>query len=161
MTAPDQTDAPRWIGRPGVARAVRLSVYLVPFIASIVGAAVLSSIIPAASSWPIAVVRLAVIAACSTVVLFAVDRLTRKLLPLAALLDLTLVFPDEAPSRFKVALRSGGTKELSQRLVEYRELGDVEPARAAEVLLGLVAELSRHDRLTREGTPSECVPIRR
>ena len=102
-----------------------------------------------------AVIRLLVIAIISTVVLFGVDRVTRKALPLAVLLDLTLVFPDEAPSRFRVALRSGGTKTLEQRIEDYRAIGDDQPAQAAEHLLELVAALSRHDRRTR-GTASEC-----
>src|SRR6478736_9343974 len=34
----------------------------------------------------------------ATLVLLGVDRVTRRLLPLAALLKLSLVFPDEAPS---------------------------------------------------------------
>jgi putative nucleotidyltransferase with HDIG domain len=149
MTPVEQGDARRWTGRPWVARLLRIAVYVVPFLASVAGAIALSAVIPPATSWPIAVVRLVVIAVFSTIVLWAVDRGTRRLLPLAALLDLTLVFPDEAPSRFKVALRSGGTKELERRLEEYRHVGADEPARAAELLLGLVAELSRHDRLTR------------
>jgi hypothetical protein len=71
------------------------------------------------------------------------------MLPLAALLSLTLVFPDEAPSRFKIAMRSGGTAELRRRLDEYRRTGADEPAIAASRLLELVADLSVHDRLTR------------
>ena len=59
------------------------------------------------------------------------------------------MFPDEAPSRFKVALRSGSTTEIERTLAEYRQIGADEPARAAERLLELVAALSRHDRLTR------------
>jgi putative nucleotidyltransferase with HDIG domain len=128
---------------------VRVSVYVVPFVASVLAAVLLSAIVPPAVTWPIAVIRLIAIAACSTVVLYAVDKATRKALPLAVLLDLTLVFPDEAPSRFRVALRSGGPRTLEQRLEEYRALGDEEPARAAEELLELVAALSRHDRRTR------------
>ena len=139
----------RWIGRPWVARFVRVLVYVVPFAASILAAFVLSAMIPPAATWPIAIVRLIVIAICSTIVLYGVDKATRKALPLAVLLDLTLVFPDEAPSRLKVALRSGGTRPVEQRLEDYRALGQDEPAEAAEQLLELVAELSRHDRRTR------------
>ena len=106
-------------------------------------------LIPVAHSWPVAAVRLIAIAVGSTVVLFGADRLTRRMLPLAALLGLTLVFPDEAPSRFKIAMRSGGTVELQRRLEQYRRIGADEPALAAQRLLELVADLSQHDRLTR------------
>lgn len=40
--------------------------------------------------------------------------LTRRLLPLASLLRLTLVFPDRAPSRFAMALRSGSVRHLRE-----------------------------------------------
>ncbi|MBK5333627.1 MAG: HD-GYP domain-containing protein [Ilumatobacteraceae bacterium] len=120
-----------------------------PFLCSILAALTLSTLIPMADSRPVAVMRLIAIAAVSTVVLYGADRLTRRMLPLAALLGLTLVFPDEAPSRFKIAMRSGGTVELQRRLEEYRRIGANEPALAAQRLLELVADLSQHDRLTR------------
>ena len=123
--------------------------YAAPFACSIVAALVLSKLLPRAHSWPVAGIRLIGIAAVSTIVLYGADRATRRMLPLAALLSLTLVFPDEAPSRFKIAMRSGGTAELRRRLEEYRRIGADEPALAATRLLELVADLSVHDRLTR------------
>ena len=67
----------------------------------------LSAIVPTVSSWPVALLRWVLIAIASTAVMVAFDRLTRRLLPLAVLFNLTLAFPDQAPSRFKVALRTG------------------------------------------------------
>ena len=60
------------------------------------------------------------------------------------------MFPDQAPSRLKVALRTGTTGQLRRRLAEASrgELGDT-PSQAAERLLELVGMLSAHDRLTR------------
>jgi HD domain len=139
----------RWLARPWLSRAVRCVVYAAPFLCSIIGALILSSLIPQARNWPGAAARLVGIAAGSTIVLYGVDRLTRRMLPLAALLSLTLVFPDSAPSRFKIAMRSGGTAELRRRLDVYRRMGADEPALAATRLLELVADLSVHDRLTR------------
>jgi HD-GYP domain-containing protein (c-di-GMP phosphodiesterase class II) len=139
----------RWLARPWLSRVVRCLVYGAPFGCSIVGALILSRLIPLAHSWPGAATRLVAIATVSTIVLYGADRLTRRMLPLAALLSLTLVFPDEAPSRFKIAMRSGGTAELRRRLDEYRRMGADEPAIAASRLLELVADLSVHDRLTR------------
>ena len=43
----------------------------------------------------------------AVLVSFATQRIGRQLVPLTFLLRMTLVFPDHAPSRFKVALRSG------------------------------------------------------
>ena len=90
------------------------------------------------------------VAALSTLVLLGTDRLMRRLLPLTALLKMTLIFPDQAPSRFRMAMRTGTTKQL-ERLVEQTRTNGVvntEIDHAAR-MLELVAALSAHDRLTR------------
>ncbi len=83
-------------------------------------------------------------------VLLAVERLTRRLAPLATLLALSLTFPDRAPSRFRVALSNSSTHQLHVRIDEARRgvLGNT-PSEAAERVLELVAALSMHDRITR------------
>lgn len=85
--------------------------------------------------------------ATSTAVLFATERMARRMLPLAALLKLSLVFPDHVPSRFSVALRTGTTRQLARRLQQAK----LEPATQAGAteLLTLVAALNHHDPLTR------------
>ena len=86
----------------------------------------------------------------ATVVLLAMDRIARRLLPLAALLKLSLVFPDQAPSRFRTALRTGTVHQLEERVEHIKQRGfDPDQVRAAEQLLELIAALSAHDRLTR------------
>ncbi|MGZ6950288.1 MAG: HD domain-containing phosphohydrolase, partial [Ilumatobacteraceae bacterium] len=92
----------------------------------------------------------AMVAAVSTVVLLVADHFVRRLLPLTALLKMTLIFPDNAPSRFGLALRTGTTKQL-ERFVQQSSASGVagkELDRAA-AMLELVAALSVHDRLTR------------
>ncbi len=118
--------------------------------ASIGAAFALSSVLPLAPTFWWGVFRWVSIAIASTVVLVMVERQTRRLLPLRTLLGLTLAFPDRAPSRFKIAIRTGTTNQLRQRLDEARagKLGDT-PSEAAERLLELVGMLSQHDRLTR------------
>ena len=66
------------------------------------------------------------------------------------LFSLTLAFPDQAPSRFKIAMRIGTTLQLRKIVADARagRVGDT-PAEAAEKLLELVGALSVHDRLTR------------
>ena len=88
--------------------------------------------------------------AVSTLVLGLVERQARRLLPLAALFKLTLVFPDKAPSRLRVALRAGTVRNLERRLEQGRRdgVGD-DPSQAASNILMLVAALTRHDRRTR------------
>jgi hypothetical protein len=84
------------------------------------------------------------------VIYFGASRLARRALPLAALLKMTLVFPDRAPSRMVVARRAGSTRSLERqiRAAETQGIHD-EPSVAAERILALAASLNRHDRMTR------------
>ncbi len=139
-----------WTARPWTARTIRAFVFIAPLVISIVVAWVLSSVAPRPGSFTAGVVRWLVIALVSTCVLLAVDKLARRLLPLATLYGLTLAFPDQAPSRYHLALRNGSTAQLRVRIAEARagKLGDT-PEDAAERVLELVMALSVHDRLTR------------
>ena len=109
--------------------------------------------------WPMAILRWLLIALASTAVMVAFDRLTRRLLPLAVLLGLTLAFPDQAPSRFKIALRIGTTLQLRRIIADARagRIGET-PAEAAEKLLELVGALSVHDRAHPRATRSASAP---
>ncbi len=95
--------------------------------------------------WWIAVV------AAATAIMLATERLMRRLLPLATLLEMSLIFPHEAPSRFGIALRTGTTRQLERRVERFRESGFIDDPDVpfAEQMLEMVASLSRHDRLTR------------
>jgi putative nucleotidyltransferase with HDIG domain len=97
-----------------------------------------------------AVLWWAAMLALATVVVFAIERLTRRLAPLAALLKLSLVFPDRAPSRFSVALRSGTSRQLYERYetVKRDGLGGT-PAEAARTVVELIGALNAHDHATR------------
>jgi hypothetical protein len=85
-------------------------------------------------------------------VVFLTERLCRRLLPLASLLKLTLTFPDQAPSRLSIALRTGTVRQL-QRWANGIDASDpttdVTAAQAAERVLTLAAALNTHDRRTR------------
>jgi len=92
----------------------------------------------------------AVVLGTSTVVLLLVERVARRFLPLAALLKLTLAFPDEAPSRFSVAVRSYKTSSLvawakKEAEAQYED----RPEARATAVLSLAAALNAHDRRTR------------
>ena len=154
MTTGAETQVPagsnRWLGRPFASRVLRVGIVAVPIAASFATALTLSSLTAVPSTFAGAVTRWLLIAAAATVVLIAAERVTRRLVPLATLLALSLTFPDRAPPRFRVALRNGSTRQLNQRIAEARrgELGGT-PAEAAERVLELVAALSIHDRSTR------------
>lgn len=86
----------------------------------------------------------------SLVVLAVADRLARRFLPLAALLQLSLVFPDQTPSRFRLALKGGSGRRLAKVVETAREdgLSDI-PSVAAEQLLLMAGAIGDHDRRTR------------
>ncbi|MBK5287876.1 MAG: tandem-95 repeat protein, partial [Acidimicrobiia bacterium] len=145
------TQSPRWSSHSVAALGVRVFVATVPIGASLGFVMLVSRLVAAPSeslygylAWWIA------LCGASTVVLIVVDKAARRLLPLGALLKLSLVFPDQAPSRFKIALRSGTVTQL-QRVVAEAKAGRVgeTPAEAAERILELVAALNAHDRITR------------
>ena len=79
--SPDQ----RWRSRPVAARMVQLVVLAVPIAAAVGCAAVVSAALPHAHHLGAALGWWAVVVVCSTVTLYAVDRVARRLLPLALL----------------------------------------------------------------------------
>ncbi len=83
-------------------------------------------------------------------VALVVERAARRLLPLAVLLQLSLAFPDHAPSRFTMARTAGNVRRLEERISRAKQSGvDDDPSRAARQILELVGALSAHDRKTR------------
>src|SRR5438270_465170 len=140
----------RWQGRPIQAGLLRIIAVAIPVAAGVLASMVFSRLI----SYPHEIVPMLTwwigVLAVSTLVVAAVERQCRRLLPLATLLKLSMIFPDKAPSRFGVALRAGTVKNLEVRVVEMRARGvDDEPSRAAEQILELVGALGVHDRATR------------
>jgi hypothetical protein len=146
-----ETTTQRWQARPVQAWLIRATAFLVPIVGSIVAVHVASQLVEVPTSsfvlfagWWIAMSGIA------TVVLLAIDRLARRVLPLVALYRLSLVFPDAAPSRFRVALQSNTVGSLAERVARARQVNDAStPVEAAERLLALSRELDEHDRLTR------------
>ena len=148
-TAPP-TQQHRWRSRPAAARLVQLFVLAVPVAAAVGCAALVSAALPHAHQLGPALGWWLVVVVCSTVTLYAVDRLARRLLPLALLLRLALVFPDQAPRRFRLAARSWSSKRLRDELaLQSMSNSAVAPADAAAQLLGLLAGLAAHDPKTR------------
>jgi hypothetical protein len=142
--------AGRWEGHPWRARAVRAAVLIIPVLAAVFTATVASRLFPRPIDGFDVVLWWAGIIAVSTLSLFVVDQQARRLLPLAMLYRLTLVFPDRAPSRFRVALRAGTVRNLEERLARGRQVGvGGDPSQAAAEILVLAAALTRHDRRTR------------
>lgn len=83
----------------------------------------------------------------SVVAFVLVEWVGRRLLPLAVLLRLSLVFPDSAPSRFALALRSTSVRRLREwAMTNQDRLGE---QALAEKVLTLASALNFHDRRTR------------
>ena len=120
-----------------------------PFAVSIVAAMAVGREIPRGDAllrqalWWVAVLG------SSAVAFVGSERLCRRLLPLAALLKMTMLFPDQAPKRMKVAWRAGTTRELERGASE----GPVPTRRCRPPwlrrYLALATSLGRHDRKTR------------
>ena len=145
--APEQ----RWQAKPVWAAVIRIVAFLVPIVASIVFVNLASRAVamPTSSLWLFLAWWIG-LSAAATGVLLGVDQLARRLLPLAALFKLSLVFPDRAPSRFETARRTGTVESLEERLAEATKAGKTAtPVEAAKELLSLVALLDQHDKLTR------------
>jgi len=93
------------------------------------------------------VARFVVVALLAMMGYWLTTRAARRFLSLAVLLELNLIFPAEAPTRYSVALRSGTTRSLED-VVASPNSDETESAAALRVL-ELVAVLNHHDRLTR------------
>ncbi|MBI3256152.1 MAG: HD-GYP domain-containing protein, partial [Actinobacteria bacterium] len=66
------------------------------------------------------------------------------------LMRLSLLFPDQAPSRLKAALKGGSSRRLGQLVDATRANGlDDDPGRAARQVIELIGALGDHDRRTR------------
>lgn len=139
-------DRNRWTARPFLSALLRVFIFLAPSVASLATALLLARLLGPPRGGTSSLWWWVGILAASFVVLYGVQRLVRRLAPLAVLLGLTLAFPDRAPSRYRVARTSGNVAELRARLADARD-GDLNEA--ATTILSLVAALSSHDRHTR------------
>jgi hypothetical protein len=132
----------RWVTRPLLALAVRVTVFAVPLGASLATVEVLRRTLPPTlPRWA----TLLAVAAAALLVAVGAERLGRRLLPLSSLLQMTMLFPDRAPGRLRVFRDSASTRQLQERLADR----DADAAEAAATTLSLITALGGHDRRTR------------
>ncbi len=140
----------QWVPNRAVAWTIRALIFVFPLVASWTAVAVLSRTISKPpdqvmlSAWLFLLIGAAFGAA------ILADHVIRRLAPVPLLYRLTLVFPDTAPSKFKIALRTMTGRDLEKAAnsgTAHQRL--MTPQQAAENLLVLVAKLSAHDRVTR------------
>ena len=134
----------RWRAHPWLARAVQLLIVSVPLVmgygATVLCVSLLHSELAASHWWLLLPVTV------SICVCVGVERLTRRLLPLAALLKLSMLFPDRAPTRYKVARQAFNVRALRDKLATSPA---DDASSAAEAALALITALTAHDRRTR------------
>lgn len=142
MTAQSvQTDV-AWRSRPLLSAGVRLLAYGTPIVAATL---FVRTVVPTLTHGLARVPAVLVAMFLAVAVSLLVSRLSMRLLPLMVLLRMTMLFPDKAPSRLKVARRATSMREIT-RLLGSKDLTEHE---AAETMLALVTALGRHDRRTR------------
>ena len=138
-----------WRARPALAAGLRLLIMLVPIWASLGVTAVLRRLVPSPSGpwwfgWALGLLI------CALVVALGIERVGRRLLPLVTLLKLSMLFPDQAPTRFSIARTAGSVRKLESRLVEVQDdTASREESRTAATILSLSVALQAHDRRTR------------
>ena len=128
----------QWRARPVATIAVKTAIVLVPMIAGTAAGLVVAELLPVPAGLALRIGWVLLVLAASTVTLLAFERLARRAAPLALLLKLGLVFPEQVPHRFGVALKA----------IRPRRQEDGERLEAAESL-SLLASLLAHDRRTR------------
>ena len=138
-----------WRARPALAAGLRLFIMLVPIAASLTVTALIRRLLPSPEGpwwfgWALGVL------ACALLVAVGVERAGRRLLPLVTLLKLSMLFPDQAPTRFSIARTAGSVKKLESRLAETQEDSvSREESHTAATILSLSVALQAHDRRTR------------
>src|SRR4051795_2548098 len=135
----------RWRSHPIAGLLLRALALLIPFGVSLACIVALTKLVPrphgtALIAWYLGICTV------SWLVLALAQRPLGRLLPLAVLLELALVFPDNAPSRAQLARRAGSTRALRQLLASPQ---NETVQQAAERVLALVGALAKHDRKTR------------
>lgn len=140
-----------WRANKGAALGLRFAIILGPLIAAWAAVSLLSAELIRPQGRLGLIVWAIQAFAIGFVVAHGVDRWTRKLVPLSSLFGMSLVFPDEAPSRFSKALRAGSAKRLQERIgnQNLKSRAAMTPQAAATEALGMVTLLGKHDRLTR------------
>ena len=134
-----------WVERPFVARLVRIVIFLFPIVIGWLAVRSTKAWYWEGEGFGGAVGWLSQAIVVAGLASHLAHLVAQRFLPLTALFKLTLVFPDHAPSRLGIALRSGTIKKLAAD----PKLSTTSLQEAAEQAVALVGQLGKHERLTR------------
>ena len=140
----------RWHRRPVLGALLRGAAFVIPFGVASAAVAVAGALYaPPTGSFGsgASLLRIAVLLCVGVGAAMLAERAVRPLFPLASLLQMSLLFPDRAPSRLLTALRAGATRNAKDLLEDPAADGDQRDA--ASRILVLVSALGHHDRITR------------
>lgn len=143
-------DTQKWQAHPWLARALSTTILLAPVVAAIVFTWGAGRWFPperfGIGRWP----WMGLVFIAANLILFVFGKLFRRLTPLVGLMRLSLIFPDQAPSRAKATLRSSNSRKLLRQIEEDRAAGKSgEEVLNGDTLVDLLTRLNEHDRLTR------------
>ncbi len=139
-----------WTARPRLARFLRVLIFTLPLLISFGFSIAAGRIAPAHELGVNRWVWIAVVFLLANLLLVVLRNLTGRLIPLVALMKLTLVFPDNAPSRTKAALRTSNSRTMLRTMRQAQANGEsTGEALNGDYLVQLLKEVNDHDRLTR------------
>lgn len=140
----------RWQRRPRLAAALRGAIVVLPLAVSLLFTLAMGRWFPPEDLGINRWLWIGLVFVAANVLLYVLARATRALIPVAGLMALSLVFPDQAPSRSRAALRRGSSAKMLRQLQEAVEANDDSAgALRSEYLVQLLKDMNRHDRLTR------------
>jgi HD-GYP domain-containing protein (c-di-GMP phosphodiesterase class II) len=139
----------RWHRHPHLRRAIRIGVVLAPAASAAVVAIVFTRSVPVPADLFDAVAWWVVFAAASAATWMLTSELLQRTLPLATLLDMSLVFPDAVPSRFAILGRNLNRRHLEADLQQLRARSHPDSGPRAQLILELAVAMSIHDSRTR------------
>ena len=113
----------QWDASTRLALVVRIVIWLIPTVGAFAGLYLIVDLLYRPAGTIGLALWFAQGVAVGTMISVVLDRWARRLLPLVALLKMSMIFPDEAPSRFAVALRAGSFRRIERRVAEVNRNG--------------------------------------
>lgn len=139
----------RWRRRPVLRATLEVAAVLAPAVAAVAVAMVFSRTVPARPDLAGTLLWWVGFSAAFTTTWLITAQLLQRTLPLATLLDLSLVFPTSVPSRYSILRRKVDKRRLEADLRRLRQMSDPESGTRAQLILELAVALSIHDSRTR------------